>query len=101
MIRGSTPTHIFEIPFDTSNIADLRVIYSQNGREIVSKRPAECTLDGQVITVTLTQEDTLKFDCSQMVKIQLKILSTNGRALLSDVMLKDVDECLSDEVLAV
>ncbi len=99
MIRGTTPTHIFTIPFETELIADLRIIYAQNGEEKIVKKLADCTVDGQTITVTLSQEDTFKFDCSKKVQLQIRVLTYGDEALSTDVMLITVEQCLNDEVL--
>lgn len=78
MIRGTTPTHTFEIPFNTSMIASVRVVYAQDDAVIVTKCTEDCIFDGNTINVTLTQEDTLKFDCKKCVQIQLRVLTTGG-----------------------
>lgn len=99
MIRGTTPTHIFSLPFEASIIADLRIIYAQNGEEKVVKKLEDCTADGQTITVTLSQEDTFKFDCSKTVQLQVRVLTLGGEALSSEVIIITVEQCLNEEVL--
>lgn len=99
MIRGTTPTHTFTIPFETDLIADLRISYAQSNGEIVSKIKDDATLVGNTISVTLTQEDTLKFDCSQKVLVQIKIKTHKGEVMGSDVMCISVERCLNEEVL--
>lgn len=99
MIRGTTPTHIFTIPFDTDLIADVRISYAQTDGEIVVKNKEDATLTGNTISVTLTQEDTLKFDCSKKVIAQIKIKTHNGEVMGSDVMCISVERCLNEEVL--
>ena len=46
MIRGTTPTHIFTIPFDTSQVDELRISYAQNDVEKIVKTKEQCTLNG-------------------------------------------------------
>ena len=100
MIRGTTPTHIFTIPFDVALIADLRISYAQCGKEILTKTKNDATLDGNTITVTLTQEDTLKFECSKRVAdIQVKVLTVEDDVVISDVITLNVERCLNNEVL--
>jgi hypothetical protein len=99
MKRGTTPTHIFTIPFDTSLISDLRISYAQNGEEIVCKCKNDCTLEEKTITVELSQEDTFKFECYKQIRIQVRVLTTGGEVLNSDVILLSVGECLNNEVL--
>lgn len=99
MIRGTTPTHIFTIPFDTALIADLRISYAQSGKEVIVKTKEEATLDGQTITVKLSQEDTFSFDCSKNVLVQVRVLTLGGEAVSSDVIVVSVEQCLNNEVL--
>lgn len=99
MIRGTTPTHTFTIPFDVSQIADLRVSYAQCENEIITKTKEDCVLSGKTISVTLTQEDTFKFDCSKQVKVQVRILTVEGVALSSKINILTVGQCLNEEVL--
>lgn len=100
MIRGTTPTHIFTIPFDTALIADLRIIYAQCGNEVLVKTKKDATLDGNTIAVTLSQEETFAFDCGKrVVDIQVRVLTLGGDALSSDIIITPIDRCLNDEVL--
>ena len=99
MIRGTTPTHTFNIPFDTSTVSEVRVIYAQNDEVLFTKSKTDCVLENSTIKVTLTQEDTLKFDHTKAVQIQIRILTINGDALASIVEQIGVAKCLDNEVL--
>ena len=100
MIRGTTPTHIFGIPFDVSNIADLRIVYAQNNTEVLVKKLTDCVVEGHTIKVTLSQEDTFKFDSSKKVQLQIRVLTLGDDVLSSDVIIIRADQCLKDEVLS-
>lgn len=100
MIRGTTPTHTFNIPFDTSMVKEVKVIYAQNDAVVLEKNTVDCTLDAQSISVTLTQEDTFLFDCKKAVEIQIRVLTLGGEALTSVPKKVGVSKCLDDEVLA-
>lgn len=99
MIRGTTPTHTFTLPFDVSNVAKCKIIYSQDDVQVFCKRTEDCVLDGADVRVTLTQEDTFKFDCKKLVQIQVRVLTGGGNLITSDVMVTTVGKCLDDEVL--
>lgn len=99
MIRGTTPKHTFTIPFDTSELDDVRVIYGQDDVVLFKKETADCSLAGNTISVTLTQEETLKFDASKLAQIQLRVQKKNGEVLSTDVMVSYVGKCLDTEVL--
>lgn len=99
MIRGTTPTHTFTLPFDVSTIKSLVIVYAQNGTEVLKKEMDDCQMNGTDITVRLTQEDSLKFNANGSVQIQIKVLTTAGEALASYIQTVPVLECLIDEVL--
>ena len=100
MIRGTTPTHEFSLPCDASIIKEVMIIYAQNDVEVFHKDTEECTLDGEKVIVTLSQEDTFKFDHKSKVQIQLRVLANDGTSLASDIKVIPVKKCLNDEVLA-
>lgn len=99
MIRGTTPTHTFKLPFDSSLVAKAMVIYAQNGVEVFRKELPECQMEGDEISCHLTQEDTFKLQCETNVEIQLRILTTDGNAMATFPRYIGVDKCLNDEVL--
>lgn len=99
MIRGTTPTHIFNIPFDTSLVDEIKITYAQEDEIILIKGTTDCTLENSTISVTLSQEDTFKFDHTKAVQIQVRILTVNGEAFASIVEKVGVSKCLDDEVL--
>jgi hypothetical protein len=101
MIRGTTPTHVFEIPLDASLVADLRVSYAQGGDALITKKLADVKLEGNTITVRLTEEETLLFDHSKSIAfVQVKVKTTGGDVLSSRIMNFNVFEALNEEVLA-
>ena len=61
MIRGTTPVHTFELPFDTAEIKEINIAYAHNGVVVLTKEKADCSFEGNTVRVRLTQEDTLKF----------------------------------------
>ena len=99
MIRGTTPTHKFELPFDTAMLKEIKIIYGQDDNVLFAKRLSDCDLDGNMVSVTLAQEDTLQFNSEKLVQIQIRALTINGDAPATKIMLKSVYMCLDDEVL--
>ena len=99
MIRGTTPKHTFSLPVDSSVIRALRIIYAQGGKEVITKELSDCTLAETEATVKLSQEETLLFDSSQIVEIQMRILTTGGDALASRIRRTAVGRLLEDEVI--
>lgn len=99
MIRGSTVTHIFNIPLEANDIKDLKITYAQGDSIVLTKRKSECTIADNTVALTLSQEDTFKLNSSQHVKIQLRILTDKGVAMSSKVITRSVEACLDNEVL--
>ena len=99
MIRGTTPRHVFALPFHTDTLAKVRVIYSQGGRVVLAKCDEDLILEENQVTVLLTQEDTLAFRCGLSVDIQLRVLTHTGEALASKIIHAPVERCLENEVM--
>ena len=100
MRRGSTPTHIFEIPDAlVGNIRSVEITYAQKKEIILQKDSYDCDIDGNTISVKLTQSDTFRFADGVNVEIQVRILDNAENAFASDIMCVSCDRCLSDEVL--
>ena len=99
MIRGTTPTHTFQIPFNTNLVKEIRISYAQRDAVVVEKSTEDCKLDGMNITVKLTQEETLRFSENVMAALQLRVLLNDGNVLATPVMRLDVGELLQDEVI--
>lgn len=99
MRRGTTPTHTFTFPFSAKGFKKIRVSYAQGGRVIVRKTEADCAVSGNDIVVKLTQQETLRFNSSAAVEIQIKVLSGND-VPMSEIYTVPVERCLDDEVLS-
>lgn len=100
MIRGTTPTHIFKIPFSSDALKEIRILYSQNNKIVLEKKTNDCEIVDGSITVHLTQEETLKFVSYHDAYIQMRVLLKDGSSLASKVHRVRVDYVLSDEVMA-
>lgn len=100
MFRGTTPTHIFTLPFDTNTLKEVHIIYAQGDIPVITKTISDCTLDGKTITVKLSQEETFKLDCKKYVQIQIRVLTNSGEVLNSEVNVVRVEKCLENAILA-
>lgn len=99
MIQGTTPTHQFTIPMDASSVDKVRVTYAQKDQVLLVKENEDCSIDGNVIEVKLSQEETLLFDEFSSVQIQVRVLTTGGDALASDLIRVPCGAVLDKEVL--
>lgn len=100
MVIGGTPLHTFTLDIaDMPNIVEVLISYTQNGRVILRKKLKDCELSGNVIKVRLSQEDTLKFNESHKVRIQIKLKTDTGEVIPSDVVSVTPTSCLDLEVI--
>ena len=99
MIRGTTPTHVFNLSIDTADLKRIRIIYAQNDDVVLVKEAEACSMDGATVTVKLSQKETFRFNCKKDVKIQIRALTLADEVLASPVMKVEVEECLDGEVI--
>ena len=97
--QGTTPTHTFTVPFDTSDLKTVHIAYAQCEQVLFVKSGEDITLGGNTIVTTLTQEETLKINPSKVVAIQVRVVTHANDALASDIMLVSAEWCLEKEVL--
>lgn len=99
MIRGTTPTHTFELPFQVRNIDKLRLTYSQNGNIVFEKNEKQVTMAGAVIEYTLTQAESLSLSTKYPVEIQIKVKNISGSVVATKIMHFNATAVLNEEVL--
>ena len=104
MTRCTTPTHTFTLPDDlkTATLSALYITYAQGSKTALEKTLSDVTINGGVITCTLTQADTLKFEvldkhcgCDK-VDVQVRLKTSDGVAMASDIMRIPVMDVLKD-----
>ena len=98
-MRGTTPTHVFTLPFETALVKAVKVTYAHNGQIVLEKETVDCEMEGNDIKLKLTQEETLLFDNNQLVQIQVRVLTQDGDALRSVIYHCHTGILLDDEVM--
>ncbi len=99
MIQGTTPTHTFTVPFNCDDVKNVEVTYKQNDTIVLQKYIGDCHIDGNIVSVDLTQEDTFKFVPKVNVKIQVRALDAYGKIRITKRFEVYCEECLACEVL--
>lgn len=99
MIRGTTPTLEFVIPFHAEQLEQAYVTLSQNGKVIVDKALEECSCNENMLTVRLTQEETLNLQCDCITEIQIRARTKSGDAVASDIIRVSTGRILKDGVI--
>lgn len=96
---GTTPTHYFDLPFSSDVIEGIEIVYCLDDKEIVTKTKSDCTLDGNTVSVKLTQEETFKFKDCEIAEIQMRVSTSDGTVMVSDIKRVTCKRCLFDEVM--
>ena len=99
MRQGTTPTHTFLLPFDSSNIKTLELTYAQDDIVRITKGLDDCTLEGDVVAVELSQEETFLFDTMTPIQMQLRVLTHTDQAYATEIYIGAIAKSLSKEVL--
>ena len=100
MIRGTTPTLTFKLPFQVSELAEYWITISQRYENIaINKTSEDCTADDDTITLILSQEDTLKLIGGKPVYIQIRALTTDDEAIASNMWDCSVEDILKEGVI--
>lgn len=105
MIRGTTPTLQFNLPFQASLIkaAQVLISYVDNYKEVViEKKLDECVIGEMCISTELTQEETLAFPAPITAEVQLRVVVNQDEkdvTLATEVYKVKVKKLLKDGVL--
>lgn len=98
-VQGTTPTHTFRLSINTDSIAQVRISYAQEDKIVVEKTESDCKMGEKSISVTLTQQETMKLNPKRFVEVQLKIMTDIGTVLASPVQKLTVEKILNTKVL--
>ena len=91
MIRGTTPTVRFTVPFDPSIAKKIWITFSQNKDEVFTIEKDQCTFEEHTVVAKLSQSQTLSLAANSLVQIQMRVSFSNG----------DMDEALASNILTV
>ena len=101
MYRGTTPTLTFRLPIDTGSITVLSLAVAQAGQVKIEKALSDVQLDGNVVSCTLTEAETLSLTAGRGIdaKIQLRVGVGGGQRMASQVFTVPVERILRDGAL--
>lgn len=98
MRQGTTPT--IQITVNNIDLADMEriyVVFEQNGI-LLKKSKTDLKIKNNVISVLLTQEETLSFKNGNC-NIQLRMITYDGIAMASPIKTVNVYSVLNKEVI--
>ena len=107
MKRGTTPLHVFTLPFQLPPDAEIRIVYAQMEKELVERTTPDCFINGNTVSVRLTDTETLRFNCHKVfwngklrtwpVEIQIGVKTCDGCKSWSDILSVEVERCLKKD----
>lgn len=99
--RATTPTFKLTLPeeYDLSDAANIYATFLANGKK-VTKTGSELDVQKNVVSVYLTQEETLSWRSGYMLEIQLNWTYSNGSRVATEVASVRITKQLLEEVLA-
>lgn len=71
--KGTTPTLQFKLPFPASIMEWCDIIFSQAGIMVFKKTLVDCEHHGDKLLLRLTAADTMRFDETEDLAVQLHI----------------------------
>lgn len=99
MYRGTTPTIVLTVKgLSEIEISKIYLTIKQYDK-VIEKTLPDMQIDGDVISVTLTQKETLELEAKN-INIQLRILSKSKTAYATKVLSMPVNDVLKDGEIA-
>lgn len=84
MYQGETITTIVSgFPIPISNIKELYIVFKNNGITILEKTINDCVIDGESLTFSLSQEESLSLKRGKIER-SIVFLSKDGKRFESD-----------------
>lgn len=99
MRRGTTPTLEITVAGLTQIEVEELYLTLKQGDAVIEKTKNDVTIDCDVITAELTQEDTLKLTANLNVQMQIRAISPGGTAYASNIVSIPVNAILKDGVI--
>lgn len=100
MRRGTNPLLTFELP-EPITLSALFITFQQREHTVLEKSLADVSYDKEtgVISLPLTQADTLLFSTTEPLWVQLRLRDNLDNAIASDPIRVDVGAIFKDGVI--
>lgn len=85
----------FEYPFSKEETKKIEIVFEQNDKIILKKTLKNCFFSENILSVMLTQEETMLFDSVHEIKMQIQCVLIDGATPKSIVMSTFADEILT------
>lgn len=97
--RGTTPYNRFTIGKDLRNAEVIWLTYKQGSRIVIDKTKDDLEIEENLITVHLTQKETLALKDTIPVRIQLRARFPDGEAVKTNIIDTEASEILKEGVI--
>ena len=100
MIKGTTPTIHYDLPFESSLISTAEIVLEYvdaNKKVLIVKGLADCTFGEKSIEAFLTQEETLQLPAPSIAYVQLRVVTTDGTVMATVAKKVDIKRLLKDD----
>ena len=98
MYQGTTPEFSFTLPFNVDEIESLLITFRQFDK-VLDFTEEDVEVEGNIIFIRLTQEQTSKFDSHFKCKVQIKVKLQDDTIVVSQIENVDINQSLSSRVL--
>lgn len=99
IVRGTTPTVSFGLPFSADLIATGFVTVMQREEPVIEKELSACDCNGNTLSTKFSQEDTLALEIGSLAKIRLVVKTQGGDRLETKDFVVRVSDTHKDEVI--
>ena len=99
IIRGTTPTLTFGLPFEADLLETGFVIIQQQSATVIEKELSACECSGRTVSAKLTQEESLKLSSDQNAEIRLVVKTVSGDRLETKPIFDKVVDTSKDGVI--
>ena len=102
MIKGTTPTLHYKLPFESSIIKTAEIVLEYvdaNKRVLIVKGFEDCSLGENSIEAVLTQEETLQLPAPSIAHAQLRVVTIDGTILATEAKAVSIKRLLKDDAI--
>ena len=86
MRRGTTPTIVFHLPFNVSELQNCEVYIAQKGMLRITKAMEDCVLSEDTVAITLSQSETLSLKAGDRMELQIRVVFADGSVDASGIV---------------
>ena len=95
MYRYTTPTLVFKLPFEASELTEAYITLEQKNVTI-EKGLSDCMQDEKTLSLVLSQEETGQLEAQRGTAVQLRCKDGSGKVYASKIFNIQIDDVLKE-----